>query len=519
VRRVGIYGWGIVAPRSANVAEFERNLAGNEAWLSPFDGFGPSNFLVGQPKFDFEAYRPWIEARFPPNRFRQLTDKMDPTSLFAIGSFIQALGHNPGLEAALREAGTQAHVYIGTGLGNIPTIASSTLALHRAQRRWNRFWSSPERNAPLARHQSGQAVDAGAPPDPRDVEDTDDREAAEDRWFAYWAERSPELGTYLEKLRAIAALHIDGDIEAGKLHVLREQQRRLMRLKDESNTPDPPWMSVSPNVLWNISNTPAAQVSMMGHITGLSFAPVAACSTFSLSLKLGMNAIRSGEAKLVVIGATDPPPHPLSVGGFYNARVLAADRAFSKPLAQLKGTHVAGGSAIWILGDVEFCKSQGFTPLGLEPVSVGLTSDADHIITPSKEGPQHAIRLALESAGASPSEIGTWDLHATATPGDYLEVKNLGEILPSSVLLTARKGTFGHGMGACGGWELTAQHLGLARGVLFPTPLSSRELNAELRRLHECFVFDEGVEAPRGLAGKLSMGIGGINACVISRPW
>ena len=55
---------------------------------------------------------------------------------------------------------------------------------------------------------------------------------------------------------------------------------------------------------------------------------MAACSTFSYSLRLAMSAIRSGEAKAAVIGATDPPPHPLSVGTFYNARVLAADRDF-----------------------------------------------------------------------------------------------------------------------------------------------------------------------------------------------
>ena len=40
------------------------------------------------------------------------------------------------------------------------------------------------------------------------------------------------------------------------------------------------------------------------------------------------------------------------------------------------------------------------------------------------------------------------DLHATATPGDYLEMETLRSVLPETVLVTARKGTFGHGMGA-----------------------------------------------------------------------
>ena len=71
--------------------------------------------------------------------------------------------------------------------------------------------------------------------------------------------------------------------------------------------------------MWNIQNTPAAQISMLGRITGLAFAPVAACSTFGVALKLGMDAIERGEAKAVVVGATDPPPLPLSVGAFYAA--------------------------------------------------------------------------------------------------------------------------------------------------------------------------------------------------------
>jgi 3-oxoacyl-[acyl-carrier-protein] synthase II len=91
--------------------------------------------------------------------------------------------------------------------------------------------------------------------------------------------------------------------------------------------------------------------------------------------------------------------------------------------------------------------------------------------------------------------------------------------VPDPVLVTARKGTFGHGMSAGGGWELTAQYLGYERGRLYPTALRPDELNREIGRIHDAYVFDEPTEATKGVAGKLSMGIGGINACVLSRPW
>jgi hypothetical protein len=37
--------------------------------------------------------------------------------------------------------------------------------------------------------------------------------------------------------------------------------------------------------------------------------------------------------------------------------------------------------------------------------------------------------------------------------------------------------------------------------------------------LHDRFVFDRARSVGDAVAGKLSMGIGGINACVLSRRW
>jgi 3-oxoacyl-[acyl-carrier-protein] synthase II len=532
-RRIGVFGWGIVAPRSPDVASFARNLESADTWLTPFNGYGPDNFLVGCPQFSFADYRPWIAARFPPSRFRQLEEKMDTPALYAVGAFIQALGQNPGLEQELCRLGTRTHVYVGTGLGNLGVIGAGAVALDRAQRRWDRFWA--ERNPELAAYRErrraaagapAQEAPAGMPPDPEalDPSTADGPAAAAEEelqgdWWHFWAGRSEGLRDYLAELAAIEGLSIEGEVERAKMSVLKEKQRRLAQLQKRSGAPPPPWHAVSANLVWNIQNTPAAQVSMLGRITGLTFAPVAACSTFGVALKLAMDAIQRGEASAVVVGATDPPPLPLSVGAFYAARVVAADSTVSKPLTGLRGTHVAGGSVVWIVGDLEHMRARGFHPLGMEPLAVGVSSDADHIITPSTEGPLTAMRQALEAASVRPEEIGSWDLHATATPGDDREVETLRSLVPDSVLVTARKGTFGHGMSAGGGWELTAQYLGYERGRIYPTPLHPAELNREIATRHQLFVFDRPCEAPPGPAGKLSMGIGGINACVISRPY
>jgi len=516
-KRIGIFGWGIVAPRSPNVDAFARNLEASDSWLTPFNGFGPDNFLVGVPAFDLHDYRPWIDARFPPRRFAQLEEKMDKPSLYAIGAFIQALGQNPGIEAVLQELGPAAHVYIGSGVGNIGTIAEAGVTLDHAQEAWNAFWADPARNSALRAVLEGGAAPADVPSDPS-AASPGDRAVAERRWREYWAARSPELAGYLDELAAIEGIEIHGAVESGKVGAMRARESMRGKLRRKWGAPEPPWQ-VSANVVWNLHNTPAAQVTMLGQIKGLAFAPVAACSTFGVALRLAMTAIRAGEAKAVVVGATDPPPHPLIVGAFYSARVLTADRRVSVPLTRLQGTHVSGGSVVWIVGDDEYMTSKGFRRLGLEPLAVGVSSDAHHIITPSPDGPAAAIEQALAAAGVGAADVGTWDMHATATPGDVNEVGVLRSMLPPAVVATARKGTFGHGMSAGGGWELTAQYLGYVRGRLFPTPLTSHTVNPAIAAVHDAFVLQDGHDVPPGIAGKLSIGIGGINACILSRPW
>src|SRR5438477_2802444 len=516
-KRIGIFGWGVVAPKSPNIAAFERNLAHAETWLSPFRGYGPSNFLVGYPEFDFEAYHGWFDDRFPPAKYAQLNDKMGPMVKFAIGSFIQSLSQNPGIETYLQSLGTKCHVYVGTGLGELTITFQESVRYERAQRRWNEFWAKAERCEPLRRHVAGE-TDSNAPPDLSQLETGSEAWIdAKHAWESYWAERSDALRDYLAEAATIHSEPVPPSSISSKLSMIRQKLNRIRALNKKWGCPEEPWASVSPNMLWNIANIPASQISMLGKIVGPAFAPIAACASFGVAAKMAVDAINLGEATAVVIGMTDPPPHAMTISAFYNANVVSADADVSRPLTGLKGTHVAGGSCVWIVGDAEALMAQGFRPLGMEIVGIGTSSDAHHIITPSKGGPQLAMRAALKEVQAA--DVTTWDMHATATPGDATEIEHSLELLHPDVIFTARKGTFGHGMSVGGGWELTAQHLGMARGKLYPVPLTEGELHADVKVHDAKFVQTDGCEVDRGYSGKLSMGIGGINSCVISRPW
>jgi 3-oxoacyl-(acyl-carrier-protein) synthase len=517
-KRIGIFGWGIVAPKSPDIDTFERNLEQAGTWLTPFDGFGPSNFLVGNPEFDFENYHHWFDERFPPAKYKQLNDKMGPMVKYAIGAFVQSLRQNEGIETYLQSLGTKVHVYVGTGIGDVGTIHDQSVRYERALRRWNEFWAAPERCEPLRRHRSGEAVDASAPTDPSTLTvGSEDWIEAKHAWEMYWTLRSDSLRQYLTEAAAIHSEPVPPSSGSAKLSSIRQKLNGIRALNRQWGCPQEPWAATSPNLLWNIANIPAAQISMLGKITGPAFAPVAACASFGVALKMASDAIQLGDATAVVVGMTDGAPNPLVISAFYNANVVSADADVSRPLTGLKGTHVAGGSCVWIVGDAEAMMRQGFRPLGMEIVGIGTSSDAHHIITPSKGGPQLAMKAALENVRAT--DVTTWDMHATATPGDATEIEHSLELLHPDVLFTARKGTFGHGMAVGGGWELTAQHLGMARGKLFPVPLTEGELHADVKVHAAKFVQEAGCEVSVGYSGKLSMGVGGINSCVISRSW
>ena len=507
----------MVAPKSPNVEAFERNLENADTWLSPYTGYGQSNFLVGYPEFDFEGYHGWFDERFPPARFGQIKDKMGPMAQFAIGAFIQSLAQNPGIEQYLQNLGTRAHVYVGSGIGDITITQTEAIRYERALRRWNEFWAAPDRCAPLRAHLAGEA-DANAPRSPTDLAiGSEEWIETKYEWEAYWAAKSDGLAAYLAEAREIHSEPVPASSGSAKLTTIRQKLNKIRALNRKWGCPAEPWTAASPNLLWNIVNIAASQISMIGKIVGPAFAPVAACASFGVAVKMGVDAINRGEATAVVVGMTDPPPHEMVISAFYNANVLSADADVSRPLTGLKGTHVAGGACIWIIGDADVMMAQGFRPVGMEIVGVGTSSDAHHIITPSKGGPQLAIKAALEELHAG--DVTTWDMHATATPGDATEIEHALELLHPDVIFTARKGTFGHGMSVGGGWELTAQHLGMAKGKLFPMALTEGELHADVKVHTEKFVQKDGCEVTRGYSGKLSMGVGGINSCVISRPW
>jgi 3-oxoacyl-(acyl-carrier-protein) synthase len=547
-RRIGIYGWGIVAPGARNVAALDTLLREGKTALKTASRpeLGDGLFAVGDPEFVVDDYVSWIAERKGEAFATRLKKKMGDNVLFALGATIQAMQCDAKLETIAKELDEACHVYVGSGVGDLPQSYLAARSLDKATRAWNQFWADPARCPARRTFEETRIFDGPPPPvDPRTLPvDSEKRLEARTEWDAFWAARSTSLREFLRRLTAIEGDAGEGSeaipasrsnpappssggsprpsrpAQSEKAHLdsIRRRVRALRALLDEVGCPPPPWTAVSPDLIWNIQNAPAAQITMLLDVHGPAWAPVGACSTFGVALKCGRDAILRGEAKMAIVGTTDPRPDPALVGAFHEARVMSGTGEVNAPFTSLRGTHLSGGACVWILGDEETFAARGLTPVGGWVESIALSSDAEHIITPSVSGPKRAMTRAFEEARVGPNDIAIADLHATGTPGDLNELSLVESFVNEHTRITARKGQLGHGMANSGGWELTALALGLRAGEAYPTGIGSSRLHPNVRR-PEAIVGEKApiAKGTERIGFKLMLGIGGITACVVMR--
>lgn len=526
-RKVFLYGVGIVAPGASNLSEFLSVVRNGKSVLTPKKSLFNA-FLVGDPKFDFSVYKPWLEKHHGPKRYPLLNEKSGDLIKYGIGSLIQAVSTHPDLKQAIKAIDPNLCIQYATGLGDLPTVHKSARELDKSLFAWNAFWSKPERNKSLSLHLNKEKTDEKSPPNPIQFPiDSQERYEAIKTWNAYWAVQSPLLHEYLNELNEIECEGIKGDdIELGKISLIRNKLKARKELSDYYGFPTPPWEGVSSNLLWNIPNLTAAQASMLLNLHGEALGVSGACGSFGALVKNAYNNIQSGQIDLAIIGAADSAPSDELISAFYSGRLAVMGELGGVPFCDLRGTHISGGACTWILAEEESMKKYQIPHMGIEILGAGVSSDAEHIITPSKEGPKLAIKRAFAVANIAKKDIQMWDMHATGTPGDWNEFMLIENFVPQSAFISARKGIFGHGMSVCGGWELTAQLLSTVTTdhdtvILPPTGIHPAKLNPKIASLNRNILFNKSVEIPTPkngiVCGKLGMGVGGISNCVIAK--
>ncbi|QDE84392.1 MULTISPECIES: beta-ketoacyl-ACP synthase II [Myxococcus] len=274
-------------------------------------------------------------------------------------------------------------------------------------------------------------------------------------------------------------------------------------------------------IIQMIINMAPGLISMRYNCKGPNWAPVSACATSAHAIGEAWKSIRLGETDAVIAGGAEAAITPLGLGGFSVMKALSTRNddpaGASRPFDKDRDGFVMGeGAGILVLEEMEAAKKRGANILA-EVVGYGANSDAYHVTQPAPEGEGAArcMRLALQSAGMNPEDVGYINAHGTSTPfNDANETKAIKAVFGDharKVAVSSTKSMTGHMLGAAGGFEGVVSALALARNILPPTiNQTSPDPDCDLD-----YVPNQAREARVDAVMSNSFGFGGTNAVLV----
>jgi len=285
--------------------------------------------------------------------------------------------------------------------------------------------------------------------------------------------------------------------------------------------------AVSPLLALSVFNgAGACNVSIEFGFTGPATANGDSCAASPIALGNALHYLRRGEADVMIAGGAEAPLSELAFGAFSLIRAMStrnddpktASRPFS---ADRDGFVMADGASLLVLETRRHAEKRG-AKIYAELAGYALTNDGHHMTAPraDTECATRVMQLALEYAGISGDELAAISAHGSSTSlNDGTEtraIKNaLGEDVARRIPIFATKGAHGHALGATGGFEAALCCLAMKNGVL---PPSCNVLTPD----PECDLdyTKEGARPfTRGPILSNSFGFGGINACLIFKPY
>jgi len=277
---------------------------------------------------------------------------------------------------------------------------------------------------------------------------------------------------------------------------------------------------VAPTVIaWSMYNAAASAVSARFGAKGVAYAVVSACSSSAHAIGQAYQAIRSGQADVMLAGGADAPLSFGAIRAWESMRVLAVDNdnpaAACRPFsADRKGLVLAEGAAVLALESFEHAERRGAQILG-EIAGFGITSDAGHLTDPSADGAARAMVMAL--GGLALDDVGYINAHGTATrANDVTETAAIKSVFGDAarrIPVSSTKSMHGHAMGASGAIEAVCSLLALNDSFLPPTiNLTTPDPECDLD-----YVPNAARPARVGLFLSNSFGFGGMNGVLAVR--
>jgi 3-oxoacyl-[acyl-carrier-protein] synthase II len=270
-------------------------------------------------------------------------------------------------------------------------------------------------------------------------------------------------------------------------------------------------------------NASAAWLSIECGARGLTSAVATACASATHAMGDAFNAIRRGEADLMIAGGTEAALTALGISAFAAMKALSTrndDPAHaSRPFDRDRDGFVMGeGAGILVFEELEHARKRGANIL-CEVGGFGYSSDATHITQPSEsgEGASAAMARALASAGIPPEQIDYINAHGTGTPlGDVAETMAIKKTFgphAHRLCVSSTKSSIGHLLGASGGVEVITTIMAIRNAVAPPTinldhPGEGCDLDYVPRTARDRKIVT---------ALSNSFGFGGHNACLLVR--
>lgn len=187
-----------------------------------------------------------------------------------------------------------------------------------------------------------------------------------------------------------------------------------------------------------ITNMGSAMLAMDTGLMGPNYSISTACATGNYCMMNAVKHIQSGEADVMLAGATDAAIIPSGIGGFMACKALSRRNddpaGASRPWDKGRDGFVMGeGSGVLVLEDAEHAARRG-ARVYAEVLGGSMNCDAHHITEPRPDGAgvTACVRAALQSTGVAVEDVAYVNAHGTSTPaGDMAEYRAIRAAVPT----------------------------------------------------------------------------------------
>ena len=269
-----------------------------------------------------------------------------------------------------------------------------------------------------------------------------------------------------------------------------------------------------------MSHTAPVNVGVFFGLTGRVITTSSACTSGSQGIGYAYEAIRHGlQTAMLAGGAEELDATEAAVFDTLFATSTRNDEPEATPRpfdAQRDGLVLGEGACTLVLEELEHAQARGARILA-EIVGFGTNSDGTHITQPNADTMAQAMRLSLEQAGLSATDIGYVNAHGTATDhGDVAESNATLQVLGDRVPISSLKSFMGHTLGACGALEAWMSIEMMRDGWFAPTA-NLDEIDPRCAPID--YIQGAGRHKQTDIIMSNNFAFGGINTSLIFKRW